>query len=218
MVHKEKNSYHNCDEDLYEKAVNELKLGSFSEALWAKALAKSSFDENKAKAKYVDLRVQQMKELIRLENETVEKEIETQILAEELKTIKKKVRKAQRDLEDVKLNAIIENVITSPLLMLQVVLLSGAAGSYWQSWIIFFTAFFGLCLIFIVPVISSLASFLFSCLFAYVGYELGTEWFDVTVGYWAGGITFLVVLGANIELIDRNKGIRNISSQVDEFE
>lgn len=206
------------DEDLYKKAVNELKLGSFSEALWAKALAKTGFDEAQAKAKYVDLRVEQMKRLIALEQQTIEQEAENRILQDDLETVKKGVKKAQRKLEDAKLEAVIDNVITSPLLMFQVLLLSGFMGLHEKSWILFFIAIFVLCTILIIPVLSSLAGFLMSCLFGYVGYVLGTEWFGDTGGYWAGGITFMVVLGANFELLDKNKEVRSISSHVDDFD
>jgi hypothetical protein len=55
------------DEDYYDIAVSELKSGQFSEALWSKALAKSGFDEPKAKGVYVDLRVEQLKSDVALE-------------------------------------------------------------------------------------------------------------------------------------------------------
>jgi len=49
------------DEDLYHVAVEELRSGPFSTSLWSKALAKSSFDEDKARGLYVDLRVEQLR-------------------------------------------------------------------------------------------------------------------------------------------------------------
>ena len=48
------------DEDLYELAYSEINSDSRRQGLWAKALSRSLGDEQKAKALYIQLRVQQL--------------------------------------------------------------------------------------------------------------------------------------------------------------
>ena len=50
------------DEMLYAEALREVQSGMRREGLWAKALAESEFDEGKAAAAYLRLRVQALKD------------------------------------------------------------------------------------------------------------------------------------------------------------
>ena len=194
------------DEDFYDIAVNELKSGQFSEALWSKALAKSGFDEPKAKGVYVDLRVEQLKSNIALEQASIEAEAEAKVIEAEHKKLEKK-------LDELKTEAMIQNVFSNPLLLIQILIIAGAAGFHQESWVIFGVAFFALIILMVIPVVSNIVGFLLAGLFGITGYVLGTEWWGENGGYWTGGLTFLAVLGANIELLDKNKEVRNLGKE-----
>jgi|SaaInlStandDraft_4_1057021.scaffolds.fasta_scaffold17910_2 hypothetical protein len=191
------------DEDFYDIAVSELKSSQFSEALWSKALAKSGFDEARAKGVYVDLRVEQLKSDIALEQVAIETETEEKELEKENKNLEK-------ELDELKTEALIQNVFSSPLLIIQILLIASAAGFHQKSWGIFGVVIFALIIMMVIPVLSNIVGFLLAGLFGLTGYVLGAEWWGETGGYWAGGITFLVILGANIELLDKHKEVRNL--------
>jgi len=61
-----------------------------------------------------------------------------------------------------------------------------------------------------VPLLSGIVGVLLAGLFGLSGYSLTNEWWGQTAGYWAGGITFLIVLGANQELHRKNKEINDL--------
>ena len=50
------------DEKLYECVANELSNGEQKAGLWAQALSETDYDEKMAKAKYITLRVQSLKD------------------------------------------------------------------------------------------------------------------------------------------------------------
>jgi hypothetical protein len=52
------------DEHLYAKVAEELESGTMDKGIWTKALSQNEFDEAKAKADYVEIRVAQMKEAL----------------------------------------------------------------------------------------------------------------------------------------------------------
>jgi len=106
------------DEGFYEIAINELKSGQFSEPLWFKALAKSEFDESKARGVYVQLRVEQLKTDIYLK----ESAAEIDKMQKELENEKKKLDKQKSEL-------IIQNVMESPFFLIQTLLIASVAGS-----------------------------------------------------------------------------------------
>lgn len=56
------------DESLYEKVAEEIQRGEIRTGLWAKALAEADYDEAKAKARYLKLRVSSLKDEIASEN------------------------------------------------------------------------------------------------------------------------------------------------------
>lgn len=65
-------AYRIYEEELYSAALKELEQGYRRDGLWAKALEKSDFNTDKAKAIYIGLRVQSMKDektLASLDNE-----------------------------------------------------------------------------------------------------------------------------------------------------
>lgn len=60
------------EEQLYEQVVNELATGQRRNGLWAKAIANSNGQDEKAKALYIQYRVQSLRdeyELLHVENE-----------------------------------------------------------------------------------------------------------------------------------------------------
>ena len=61
------------EEKLYAEVMREIKTGKLRDGLWAKAMAESDFDEKKAKAKYVKLRVQSLQDEIRIHNSILNK-------------------------------------------------------------------------------------------------------------------------------------------------
>lgn len=65
--HEEKFS----EEALYAAVLKEMESGIRKDGLWAKALAKSEFNHDKAKALYIELRVQSVKD----ENDFLQKEV-----------------------------------------------------------------------------------------------------------------------------------------------
>ena len=52
----------NSDELLHAAVLREMERGERRDGLWAQALSASNFDKNKATAKYIELRVQSMKD------------------------------------------------------------------------------------------------------------------------------------------------------------
>ena len=191
------------DEDFYDIAVNELKSGQFSEVLWSKALAKSEFNETKAKGTYVDLRVEQLKTDVILEQTSIEME-------EESKEIEKENKKLEKELDDLKTEAIIQNILFNPLFIVQTLIIASVAGFHQESWVIFGVVIATLIILMAIPVISNFVGFALTGLFGYAGYVLGNEWWGQTGGYWTGGITFLVVIGANMELLEKNKEVKDL--------
>lgn len=49
------------DEEFYSAVAQELASGQVHQGIWAKALSDSDYDENKAKARYIKLRVRSIK-------------------------------------------------------------------------------------------------------------------------------------------------------------
>jgi predicted Holliday junction resolvase-like endonuclease len=82
------------DEQLYEAAAKEL-ASSPRTGLLAKCMAKSQGDENKAKARYLEVRVGEMKDFIREEAKRREEEAR-------IKRVQKKNEKAKEDVNDPK--------------------------------------------------------------------------------------------------------------------
>jgi len=66
------------DEQLYEAAAKEL-ASSPRTGLLAKCMAKSQGDENKAKARYIEVRVGEMKDIIRVEAKKKEAEAKKKV-------------------------------------------------------------------------------------------------------------------------------------------
>lgn len=52
----------NSDELLHAAVLREMERGERRDGLWAQALSVSNLDKNKATAKYIELRVQSMKD------------------------------------------------------------------------------------------------------------------------------------------------------------
>ena len=52
----------NSDELLHAAVLREMERGERRDGLWAQALSSSQMDKNKATAKYIELRVQSMKD------------------------------------------------------------------------------------------------------------------------------------------------------------
>lgn len=65
------------DEELYAAAAGELRNGSYSEGLFAKAYAKAKGDPAKTKAEYIAMRVSQLKVDIRNEPKPEQKTANT---------------------------------------------------------------------------------------------------------------------------------------------
>src|SRR5437867_12233242 len=59
MMGEQNNVVKVSEEDLYAAALSEVQSGTTRPGLWAKAFADSEGDENKSKALYIKLRVQQ---------------------------------------------------------------------------------------------------------------------------------------------------------------
>jgi len=55
-----------AEEDLYAHALREIESGVRRDGIWAKALSESNMDQRKAAARYIDLRVQALKDEIAL--------------------------------------------------------------------------------------------------------------------------------------------------------
>ncbi len=178
------------DEDFYDYAVNELQSGQFSKPLWSKALAKSAFDENKAKGVYVDLRVEQLKANVAVERESAE-------VREETKKTEKEIRSLEMDLQGKKLEA----AFSDPMFLIQVAIVSSAAGLHQESWIVFFIVVFAIFISMAIPFLNNLVGLVLAGLFGYLGFVLGLEWWSQSAGFWIGGIAFLVVLSTNINVL-----------------
>ena len=178
------------DEHLYDYAVGELKSGQFSESLWSKALAKSDFDEKKAKGKYVDLRVEQIKANMAFEKESAKVQNETKKVDEDIKNLERELHAAKW-----------ETAVSSPLLLAQIVIISAMAGFHQSSWIIFFVVIFSLFLSIAIPYVNNFIGIALAGIFGIIGYYLGLQWLSQTAGFWIGAIAFLVALGANIDAL-----------------
>ena len=179
------------DEDFYDIALNELKSGQFSESLWSKALAKSEFDEIKAKGVYVELRVEQLKSDVLLEEKMTEQ--------------KEEFIQINKEIEEKKIDWTITNIMSNPLFMIQTLIISSAAGFYKESWWAFIIVILAMITIMAIPFISNFVGYALAGLFGYAGYYIGNDLWGQTGGYWAGGITFLIIFGANSELLDKTK-------------
>ena len=84
------------EERIYELVSKEIESGQKRAGLWAKALATSDGSEERAKSKYIKLRVQSMKDELELDmekqrafEEHIKEQTEQNILSEEEKRIKK---------------------------------------------------------------------------------------------------------------------------------
>tara|TARA_B100000989_G_C19452986_1_gene432644 strand:- start:226 stop:672 length:447 start_codon:yes stop_codon:yes gene_type:complete len=80
------------EERIYELVSKEIESGQKRVGLWAKALATSDGSEERAKSKYIKLRVQSMKDELELDMEkqrAFEEHIKEQTVSEEEKRIKK---------------------------------------------------------------------------------------------------------------------------------
>ena len=62
------------DEHFYAQVDDELEAEQRDKGTWTKALAQSDFDENKARAAYVEMRVEQLKAEARMRAVEVERE------------------------------------------------------------------------------------------------------------------------------------------------
>lgn len=57
------------DEHLYAQIAEEMESGNLDKGIWTKALAQNEFDDAKAKADYVEVRVAQLKEALAVQAE-----------------------------------------------------------------------------------------------------------------------------------------------------
>ena len=210
------------DEELYDLAINEIKSGSYSEALWSKALAKSDFDNSKAKGMYVELRVEQLKaqqqfdleveeETERLSQELEESKIEIAATEKENAELMKQEKKLEQAVNEKKFELKFQNVLMNPLFMIQAILLATYAGVMQKSWWYFGGTFVALIILMLIPKIGHLVGFTLACLFGGIGYFLGTEWWGENPGYISGGVAFIIVFGSNFELMEKNKEVDEIS-------
>jgi len=89
--HEEKFS----EEALYAAVLKEMESGIRKDGLWAKALAKSEFNHDKAKALYIELRVQSVKD----ENDFLQKEVRRLDKAKVSDSQLAKIKEAQEERE-----------------------------------------------------------------------------------------------------------------------
>ena len=87
------------EETLYECVANELSNGEKKAGLWAQALAETDYDEKKAKAKYITLRVQSLKDELLFDG--LRRELEDQSETAEKKELEEALRKADAWLRNV---------------------------------------------------------------------------------------------------------------------
>ena len=80
---------------LYEKAANDIELNNIHKGIWTKAFSLSEGNEQKQKAKYIELMVEYYKDLI-LAGEEVE-----DIIASEEEVIQKREAEAEADREEI---------------------------------------------------------------------------------------------------------------------
>ena len=188
----------NQDEHFYSLAVEELKNGNFSQALWDKALAKSNFDEAQAKGKYVELRVEQLKDEI-LED------VENEIQMEEMQGRLNDHENGIEELVKLKNQSLFANVFSNPIFIIEVLIVAALIGVNYESWWYFVGVIFALVIIMTIPILNHLVSVGLAGVFGMTAYHYGTEWWGETGGYWFGGIVFLAMIGANFEIITKNK-------------
>ncbi|QFY89896.1 hypothetical protein D5125_10540 [Magnetovirga frankeli] len=79
------------EETQYEEVMNEIRLGFIRDGLWAKALAESSGNENKAMGLYIKYRVQSMKDELEIKDQLLKK-MKAEIEEEKRKKSKEKER------------------------------------------------------------------------------------------------------------------------------
>lgn len=72
------------EEGIYEVVAEEIQAGQMRAGLWAKALAETQGDEKRAKAKYIEFRVQSLKDEMVIELEARKREEDARLRAEEL--------------------------------------------------------------------------------------------------------------------------------------
>ena len=80
------------EEILYECVATELSNGEQKAGLWAQALAETDYDEKKAKAKYITLRVQSLKDEFMFDGQR--RELEDQSENAEKKELEEALQKA----------------------------------------------------------------------------------------------------------------------------
>jgi len=190
------------DEQFYDVAVKELQSDQFSEKLWSKALAKSGFDESKAKSAYVELRVEQLKGNLVLDKPLSETE-------EEIGGVEKKTITIEQDVKGHKLGAIMENILSNSMFIGQTLAVATGVG-LGKSWVMGAGAAVGLTIAMAIPVISGYVGFTLAALFGLLGYALGNALWGETGGYWTAGIIFLLVWGKNLELVKKNRAINEL--------
>ena len=191
------------DEYFYSLAIEELKSGSFSQALWDKALAKSNFDETQAKGEYVELRVEQFKDEML---EGVENEIKIEDMQVRLDDYKNDIE----EIETLKSRTLFANIFSNPLFIIEVLVVASLVGMKYGSWWYFVGVIFALTITMIIPKLNYLVSVGLAGFFGMAAYQYGAEWWGETGGYWFGGIIFLVMIGVNIEIITKNKEVSDV--------
>ena len=79
------------EEKIYAEVMREMKDSILRDGLWAKAMSEVNFDEKKAKAKYIKLRVQSIIDEIAIHNENLNRKLEQ----ETIETNKRKIENAK---------------------------------------------------------------------------------------------------------------------------
>ena len=82
------------EEKIYAEVMREMKDSILRDGLWAKAMSEVNFDEKKAKAKYIKLRVQSIIDEIAIHNENLNRKLEQ----ETKEANKRKIKNARKQL------------------------------------------------------------------------------------------------------------------------
>ncbi|NVK31278.1 MAG: hypothetical protein HWE20_09750 [Gammaproteobacteria bacterium] len=190
------------NEEYYQQAIEELESGMFSEALWSKALAKADFDKTKAKGKYVDLRVQQLAEAVKAEEELQATEAHHDLLQQE---------NAQLDSEVASLKTEYSSMVISNSLGfgIQVLAIAVSVGIMLPDWWWGLVAAFALYAMTMIPFIRLVPFFVMPVAFAYVAYEIGGG-FSPTAANWSAGLVLLALFGVNHEIYNKLKDIERM--------
>jgi hypothetical protein len=85
------------EEKIYAEVMREMKSNILRDGLWAKAMSEVNFDEKKAKAKYIKLRVQSIIDEITIHNENLNRKLEQ----ETIEANKRKIKNAKKQLSTV---------------------------------------------------------------------------------------------------------------------